>query len=309
MRLSFLVVFAPALLAARADAQFGNWRADSLLAEGQLARAEAEYYAGSRARPRDPVMRAALGKYLAARGGVRAGVVLIDEARFFGGDSAALARAMIPLLARLGDYTELSGLRPNLLSSAERARVRWLLTHPPEARLRDSVVLLTYRPSGEGRGFGTLIVRVGRSELPAMIDPRASGLVLPSSARRDVRLFGADGGNTLGVADSIRLGGAVFTSVAVAIGSPDEHVRIGFDVLAPYFPTFDAVRGMLTLRRVARRDPPPRGTRIPALFDGNGMRLLINGKWYPTTNPTAAMLLATRRWTWDAKLGDVVLQQ
>lgn len=287
--------------------QMGVWTADSLLAEGKLAAAESAYYAEARAKPRNPVVRAALGKFLAARGGTRAGAVLIDEARFFGGDSATLARALVPLFVRLGDYRELASLQPNVLSGAERARARWLATRKSEARLRDSVVILTYRPAGDGRGFGTVMVRIGKSELPAIIDPRVTGLVLPSSARADVRGFGALGRNTLAVAETVRIGGVVFSHVPVLLGNPDETTRIGFDVLAPYFPGFDPAGGLLTLRRVGRRSPSPVGLRLPALYDDNGMRLLINGRWFPSTTASASMLLATRRWIWDWKLGDVVL--
>jgi hypothetical protein len=289
--------------------QMGVWTADSLLAEGKLSAAESAYYAEARARPRSPVARAALGKFIAARGGTRAGAVLIDEARFFGGDSAALARALVPLYVRLGDYKELVALTPNVLTSAERQRARWLSTRPSEARLRDSVVLVSYRPLADGRGMGTVFVRVGKSEFPAIIDARVSGLVLPAAARADVRPFGAQGRNTLAVADSARIGGVTFANVPVLIGSPDETARIGFDVLAPYFPGFDPTKGLLTLRRVNRRSPSPVGLRTPALYDDNGMRLLIGGRWHPSTAASASMLLATRRWIWDGKLGDVVLLQ
>jgi hypothetical protein len=289
--------------------QMGVWSADSLLAEGKLAAAESAYYAEARARPRNPVARAALGKFLAARGGTRAAAVLLDEARFFGGDSAALARSLVPLFVRLGDYKELAALQPNVLTPAERARARWLSTRQSEAQLRDSVVILSYRAMGDGSGLGTVLVRIGKTELPAIIDPRVSGLIVPASVRTDVRLFGAQGRNTLGVAEVVRVGGVLFSNVPVVIGTPDETAKIGFDVLAPYFPGFDPAKGFLTLRRVGRRSPSPSGLRMPALYDGDGMRLLINGRWHATSAAAASMLLATRRWIWDWKLGDVVLLQ
>lgn len=289
--------------------QMGVWGADSLLAEGKLAAAESAYYAEARAKPRDPVIRAALGKFLAARGGVRAGAVLVDEARFFGGDSTALARVLVPMYVRLGEYKELVALTPNVLTPAERQRARWLTTRPSEARLRDSVVILSYRAMGDGRGVGTIMLRVGKAEYPAIIDTRVSGLVLPASARADVRSFGAQGRNALAAADSVRIGGVTFSNVPVLLGTPDETARIGFDVLAPYFPGFDPAKGLLTLRRVSRRSPSPAGVRVPALFDVDGMRLLIGGRWHSSTAASASMLLATRRWIWDAKLGDVVLLQ
>lgn len=293
--------------ASPAEAQWGLWPADSLLAEGRLASAESAYYAASRARPRDPVARAALGRFIAARGGVKAGAVLLEEAQFFGGDSAVLARALVPLYERLRDYRSLAELKPNVLSAVERRRAAWLATRPSEARLRDSVVLLSYRPIGDGRGFGTVMLRIGRSEYAAVIDPRVTGVVLPGTARRDVRVFGNHGGRTMAVADTMRIGSVLFSNVPVAVGSPDESVRIGFDVIAPYYPGFDPSKGMLTLRRVDRRAPRLPGARIPALYDDNGMRVLVGDKWQSLTTSMPAMLLGTRKWMWDWKLGDVVL--
>ena len=153
-----------------------------------------------------------------------------------------------------------------------------------------------------------MMLRFGRSEIPAVIDPHVSGLVLPSTLRVDIRTFGTEGGQTLGVADSMRIGTVTFTNVPVVIGNADEAARVGFDVLGPYFPGFDPAKSMMTLRRVARRAPPPAGPRIPALFDENGMRLLIGGRWQQSDARMPGMLLATRRWIWDWKMGDVVLQ-
>lgn len=303
---ALLALLAPTRSAA---AQWGYWQADSLLAEGRLTSAESAYYAAARTAPRDPVKRAALGRFLAARGGVRAGAVLIEEAQFFGGDSAALSRALAPLYLRLRDFRALHELKPDVITGAEHRRAIWLANRPSEARLRDTVVLLSYRPIGDGRGLGTVMLRFGRSEVAAVIDPRVSGIVLPSTFRREVRTFGSEGPNAIGVADSMRIGTVTFTNVPATLGNADEAARVGFDVIAPYYPGFDPAKGMLTLRRVARRSPPPTGSRIPALFDENGMRLLIGNRWQATDASMTAMLLATRRWIWDWRLGDVVLQQ
>ena len=88
-----------ATLAAPAQAQWGVWGADSLLAAGRVTAAESLYYAASSASPRDPGPRAALGRYLAARGALRIGAVLLEEARVFGGDTASLARALSRCIA------------------------------------------------------------------------------------------------------------------------------------------------------------------------------------------------------------------
>jgi hypothetical protein len=283
------------------------WTGDSLLAAGHLAAAESAYYAAARERPRDPIARAALGRYLAARGAMKVGVVLLEEARFFGGDSASLARALVPLYERLGDFQSLATLRPDVLTPAERRRALWLADRPTQASLRDSVIVLSYRPLADGRGFGTVLLRLGRTELPAVIDPRVSGLALPLVTRDQLRTFGVERGQTIAVADAPRLGGITFSNVPALVGGPDDPIRIGLDVLAPYSPTFDPRKGLIVLRRVNRRAPPTAGVRVPVLFDANGARLLLSGRWLPTTLAMPALLLSTRSWMWDGKRGEIVL--
>lgn len=69
-------------------------RADVLLDAGLWPQAEEAYYAQARLRPRAPAPRAALGRYLAMKGAVLPGTVLIEEALKFGLDSSA-ARALL----------------------------------------------------------------------------------------------------------------------------------------------------------------------------------------------------------------------
>jgi hypothetical protein len=76
-------------------------RADALLEEGRWAEAEALFYAQSEGATRDPVARAALGKFIAMKGAVRAGMVLIEEARQFGLDAATARELLVPLRAIL----------------------------------------------------------------------------------------------------------------------------------------------------------------------------------------------------------------
>ena len=294
-------------IAPPASAQWGVWYADSLLAEGRIAHAEAAYYAASRARPRDPVARTALGRYLAARSATRVGAVLLEEAMRFGADSMQTAALLVPLYERLGDYAAIRALRPDVLTDAERRRAEWLGDRPRDARLRDSVVVITYRPIGDGRGVGTVMLRVGNAELPAIIDTRSSGLTLPATVRRSTQTFGRGGARELAAVAEARVGPVTFFNLPAVVGSADEQVRIGFDILAPYSPSFDPRAGTLTLRRVPRGARPHPGPRIPALYDINGLRLLLAGRWQPSTSAMPAMLLATRAWMWDDRRGDVVL--
>jgi hypothetical protein len=100
-RIIVAVVAALALAAtpARAHAQWGRSplprsRADVLLDAGLWPQAEEAYYAQSRFRPRAPAPRAALGRYLAMKGAVLPGTILIEEALKFGLDST-VARALL----------------------------------------------------------------------------------------------------------------------------------------------------------------------------------------------------------------------
>lgn len=76
--------------------QLPRTRADLLLESGLWPQAEEAYYAQSSVRPRDPVMRAALGRYLAMKGAVLPGTVLIEEAMQFGLDPVLGTRLLRP---------------------------------------------------------------------------------------------------------------------------------------------------------------------------------------------------------------------
>jgi hypothetical protein len=76
-------------------------RADELLDEGRWTEAEAMFYSQSERSSRDPIARAALGRFIAMKGAVRPGMVLIDEARQFGLDAATARELIAPLRAIL----------------------------------------------------------------------------------------------------------------------------------------------------------------------------------------------------------------
>jgi hypothetical protein len=129
---------------AAASAQWGRSplprsRADVLLDAGLWPQAEEAYYAQSRQRPRSPAPRAALGRYLAMKGAVLPGTVLIEEALRFGLDSS-VARALLEPWRSVLEWREIATIRAD-----SSLRVR-----PP----RDSSALfqlpLPPRPSADG---------------------------------------------------------------------------------------------------------------------------------------------------------------
>lgn len=87
----------PVCLHAQVRRSYGALQPDSLIAVGRWSEAEDALYSRSRAHPRDPVARAALGRYLAMKGAVRAGHVLIEEAIRFGLDAARGREMLRPL--------------------------------------------------------------------------------------------------------------------------------------------------------------------------------------------------------------------
>ena len=101
-------------------------RADSLMNAGRVFAAESIFYYMVRRDPRNPAARLALGRYLAARGALKVGAVLMEEARYFGGDPATVANALVPVYEQLGDYASLAALPASPLDYAERRRAEWL---------------------------------------------------------------------------------------------------------------------------------------------------------------------------------------
>ncbi|CAN5219828.1 hypothetical protein BH09GEM1_BH09GEM1_14880 [soil metagenome] len=81
-----LALLGAAPLHAQSTSSLRPTHADSLLEEGRWAEAEAAFYQQSAIAPRDPIARAALGRFIAMKGAVRPGLVLIAEARKFGLD-------------------------------------------------------------------------------------------------------------------------------------------------------------------------------------------------------------------------------
>ena len=110
----------PSILQAQDSAPLRATRADSLLADGRWAEADAAYYQQSERAPRDPNVRAALGRFIAMKGAVRPGMVLIAEARKFGLDRATTRELVTPLSAIIEWRTEAASVRRDSTLGARR---------------------------------------------------------------------------------------------------------------------------------------------------------------------------------------------
>ena len=288
-------------------------RADRLLNAGRVFAAESLYYAAVQQDPRNPATRLALGKYLAERGALRVGAVLMEEARYFGGDPAVIARDLAPVYEGLDDWSSLAVLPASPLSAAERKRAEWLRDHPPAVDGPDTGTVM-YRVTDTDL-LGQVELRVGTTRVLATIDGRAKGLVLDTSfaRRKSLRLFTASGGERAGsapaaVALAVHVGDFTLRNLPVTLAAeraPD-RATIGLDLLARLAPTFDPVNGRMLLRRSGRVEAV-RGFPIPTLTSDNGVFVVKTQTVFPLRHPDVQQYLRRVEWTLDGRKGEIVV--
>jgi hypothetical protein len=314
-RLTLALTLATALLAAASPARGQRYvaRADSLLRQGRVADAEQLYYYAVRKTPRDPAARLALGRYLAARGALRPGAVLMEEARYFGGDPKLVGVYLAPVYARLGDYKALMTLPASPLPYAQRARAEWLTSNVPTVDGPDSAVVPLV--PADSAPFGAIEIVLGHDTLTATIDPRVQGLTLDTAwlKRKDVKRFAAtydaDWRNAAGVALTTGIGPFVLTNVpaSFAVTGSARQARVGLDFLGGLAPTIDPGAGTLLLRRSGRIATSPAGERIPTLMYPGGLWIVQRDGVWPLGGAAARATLGGRPWILDARRGDLIL--
>jgi hypothetical protein len=300
-----IAAFAPSLAGQRS---YG----DSLLAAGNLTAAESAYYAAVRVKPRDPQARRQLGRFLAERGALRVGAVLLEEARQFGGDAATIARDLVPLYRALGDYRALTTLPSTPLSAGERAQAVWLVDHPPALEGADTATVV-YRPPADAATLGRMVLTIDNRSVEASIDPTRRGIIIDPRAAiaGRVRRFPARAdGSIPGVADSLRIGALKLVNVPVRLDSLPARADaiIGIDVVQRYAPSFDPRAGRVTLRPTGTVEPTMPGVRIPTLTSASDVRVVQAGRLTPISAPSFASLLRTKRWTLDGKRGTIIIE-
>jgi hypothetical protein len=262
--------------------------------------------------PRDPEARLALGRYLVARGALRIGAVLMEEARYFGADPKKVAVYLAPVYAQLGDFRALAGLPNTPLHNAERSRAEWLRDNAPAVEGPDSASV-HWTPSDTG-AVGSVVLRIGQASVRAIIDPRAHGLVLDTAWMRskEAKVFASkfdnDVRNAAGVALSVALGDLTLRRVVTSFApqtSPADAV-IGLDLLMQFAPTFDAAARRIMLRKSGRLDRNMPGERMQTLLFGSGLWIVWEQGLLPLAGETARKLLSDGPWTVDWRRGELV---
>jgi hypothetical protein len=149
-------------------------------------------YAAVRAQPRDPLARASLGQYVAMKGAIRPGLVLIEEAGQFGLPAATVRRLAAPLRALL----ELRA------QQAAGARDSSLVVRPP-ARRGSLLRFPVARESGRDTLWADLVPRMigldsARGTTPRIGIEVLEGLVPTYDVANQVLRLHADPQSALG---------------------------------------------------------------------------------------------------------------
>jgi hypothetical protein len=278
--------------------------ADAAIAQGRLDDAEQLLFAASSRATREPSARGALGMFLASRGRLKVGAVLLEEARQFGGDAAVIDGRLSRIYSWMGDWSAVAALKHNTTSAPELDRARWLASHAPARAGADSTVV-ELEPN-EAAGLGRITLTVGGASLQADIDPNVNGLLLPSTPAMagESQQFGMHGGASVAAVFNVSIGELRLTNVAAQL-APAARPVVGLDVLAALSPTFDAAAHRLTLRqRVAAAS----GETLPILLAFPGVRIVTRAGQPPVSIESAAGRAALRgsRWTLDVRHGTIV---
>jgi hypothetical protein len=281
----------------------GNVAASS----GDVDAAERALYAAVRRAPREPSARGALGSWLASRGQLRTGAVLLEEARMFGGDATAIAARLEQVYTWLRDWTLLSALPASPLSAGEKARARVLADRGSEILGADSVVL-PFAPLEVG-ALGRVPMVIGTDTLWGEVDPQAVGLVLPGLARGAglVEVLGDDQHGLVAIVREISLGALTLRNVPARVDATlgVGRARLGFDVFAALAPTVDSRAGTVTLRRAGRVDERRGAVGIAIVLGFPGVRLAVRQgePLAPITSPAGRAALRRGPWTVDLRRG------
>lgn len=268
---------------------------------------ERRLYDASRRAPRDGATRAALGEWLASRGQLKSGAVLLEEARMFGGDAVAIATRLQHVYVWLRDWESLAALPQSQLSPGEKARAAVLVTRPTSVVGADSTIV-PFAPMEVG-ALGRVPLVLGSDTVWAELDPQEEGIVLPGMARGAglVDILGDDRRGVLGILQECTVGTLSLINVPIRIDASlgAGRARIGFDVFAMLAPTVNGREGTVTLRRAGRVAERSGAIGVPVVLGFPGVRLAVRAGEppVPMTSPAGRAALRGRPWTVDLRRG------
>ncbi len=303
-----------AIMVARAANAQSVRVADSLLQIGALFPAESIYYAAVRARPRDPIARWALGRYLVSRGAPRVGATLFEESLQFGGEPAIVGRDLAAAYLSIGDYAQLATLAS--ATADERQRAKFLAAHSSRVVAPESSLVATFLPSDDSATIGRVTIRVNGHTLDAAVSARVQGILIAdtSSVARSLHIFGAPRSQVgrspvLASADSVAIGRLTMLGVPVVIDRLARRAgaTIGLDVLARFAPTFDPAAQRMTLH-AGGTVPRVNGQRFEILMTPSDVRVARAGGWSSVSLAPILQLLGRHRWTLDTRRGQLVVE-
>ena len=271
-------------------------------AAGDFEGIERARYDAVRRAPRSADARLALGEWLAARGQLRSGAVLLEEARLFGADPRVVAARVAPVYRWLRDWASLEALPSSPLSSAERAVVSALAERGTEVAGADSVVL-PFAPLEIG-ALGRVPLLLGQDTVWAEVDPEETGIVLPGLGRGAglVQVLGDDRRGLSALISECALGAITLRGVPARVDTTlgAGRAKLGFDVFASLAPTVDARAGTVVLRRSGRAVSTDQG--YPLRLDFPGVRLATRADELPVLMTSAAGRAALRGRPWSIDL-------
>jgi hypothetical protein len=274
-------------------------RADSAFASGDVALADSLYYVAARQRPRDPEARAALGRYLAAQGKAKVAIVLLEEARMFGGDPAELAKDLVPEYEFLGEWRALLTLPGSPLSTSERRRAAWLSEHAFGMEGDGNSGSTVGAPKGDT--IARVAVRIAGRAAVASIVAADTGFVVGSRiAGSSARHFGDD--SSVVAFDSMTVAGTRFVNVPATIGQAPSTMSVGVAALGRLLIVVNYSRGRVTF---ARTDAGIVEARYPLVRTAGQLWVLDRGGWVGLGEYAAGVARASKTLIVDVAGGEV----
>jgi len=272
---------------------------------------ERRLYEASRRAPRDPSARAALGEWIASRGQLRSGAVLLEEARLFGSDATAIASRLVHIYTWLRDWPSLAALPASPLGTGEKIRANALADRTTSVAGPDTVIV-SFAPLALG-ALGRVPLVLGADTVWADVDPQEEGIVLAGLARGAglVEVMGDERRMPIGVLQDCALGDLTLRNVPVRVDASlgAGRARLGFDVFAALSPTVDARAGTVTLRRAGRVNEPVDAASIPIVLGFPGVRVQARAgeSLVSLISPAGRAALRGHRWTVDVRRGVIWL--